>query len=128
MKCWHHPAEDAVGVCRHCGRGLCPECAVELERWLACRGRCEGKVAEARYLLRTRRIRMRRVKTKPPGPPSPAARTIRWLLLAALFVSPVVLAHLRSTAKVSLFVDAGCLATAVTLWLAHLFNHGRHAG
>jgi len=26
MKCFNHNAADAVGVCRYCGRALCPAC------------------------------------------------------------------------------------------------------
>jgi len=28
MKCFNHPEEDAVGVCKSCGKGVCQECAV----------------------------------------------------------------------------------------------------
>jgi hypothetical protein len=33
-----------VGSCRTCLKGLCRTCAVDLERGLACRDRCEGAV------------------------------------------------------------------------------------
>lgn len=35
MKCANHPAADAIGLCSDCGRALCPECQVGLER-VAC--------------------------------------------------------------------------------------------
>ena len=41
MKCFFHQDRDAVGVCKSCERGICPECAVDLGKGLACRGRCE---------------------------------------------------------------------------------------
>ena len=44
MKCYHHHQADAVGICRFCARGLCPECAVEVEGALACSGSCEQQV------------------------------------------------------------------------------------
>ena len=44
MKCYYHQSEDAVGLCRSCQRGLCEECAVDLDRGLACRNRCEATV------------------------------------------------------------------------------------
>jgi len=28
MKCYYHPKEDAVAVCKSCGRGVCQECIV----------------------------------------------------------------------------------------------------
>ena len=41
MRCYYHHVRPAVGVCRACGRGVCEECAADLNRALACRGRCE---------------------------------------------------------------------------------------
>jgi hypothetical protein len=41
MKCFYHHDRDAVGNCKSCGKGLCPECAVDLTKGLACRNRCE---------------------------------------------------------------------------------------
>ena len=41
MFCFEHAQTGAVAVCRACGRGLCRECAVEVERFLVCRNRCE---------------------------------------------------------------------------------------
>lgn len=38
MKCAHHPAHDAIGVCTDCGVALCPECRASDERFLC--GRC----------------------------------------------------------------------------------------
>jgi hypothetical protein len=45
MKCFKHGAVDAVGVCKHCNKGLCRECAVEVAGSLSCRGACEAQVA-----------------------------------------------------------------------------------
>ena len=40
MRCFRHPASDAVGLCMVCGKGLCSECGVELSRCLTCAGQC----------------------------------------------------------------------------------------
>ena len=42
MNCFYHEAQVAVGTCKSCGKGLCRECAVDLTKGLACRGRCEA--------------------------------------------------------------------------------------
>lgn len=34
MKCAHHPAADAIGVCTDCGLALCPDCRASDERLL----------------------------------------------------------------------------------------------
>ena len=44
MKCFEHPEVDAVGICTACDRGLCAECATDMERGLACKDRCEHEV------------------------------------------------------------------------------------
>jgi hypothetical protein len=44
MRCFYHQDREAVGACKSCGKGLCPECAVDLGKGLACRGRCEADV------------------------------------------------------------------------------------
>lgn len=44
MKCFYDPAQDAVGTCKSCGKGLSPDYAVDLGKGLACKGRCEEDV------------------------------------------------------------------------------------
>lgn len=44
MRCYYHQDREAVGGCKSCGKALCPECAVDLTKGLACRGRCEADV------------------------------------------------------------------------------------
>jgi hypothetical protein len=41
VKCFYHHEQDAVGLCKSCNRALCPECAAEAGRGIACKGRCE---------------------------------------------------------------------------------------
>jgi len=44
MKCAYHPESDAIGICMACERGVCAECAVDMDRGLACKDRCEPEV------------------------------------------------------------------------------------
>jgi hypothetical protein len=44
MKCFNHRELDAIAVCKHCGRGTCSDCAVEVCSSMACRSRCEAEV------------------------------------------------------------------------------------
>jgi hypothetical protein len=41
MHCFYHQDKEAVCSCKSCGRGLCPDCAIDIGRGLACRGQCE---------------------------------------------------------------------------------------
>jgi hypothetical protein len=52
MRRFNHPGSEAVGVCRHCGRGLCSECIAIVEEAVACRGRCEARVVAIQRMLR----------------------------------------------------------------------------
>jgi hypothetical protein len=51
MKCFYHHDAEAVGTCKSCGRGLCPECLVEFDKGLACRGHCEADVQDLINLI-----------------------------------------------------------------------------
>jgi|SRR5579883_1015470 len=44
MSCFYHHDRKSVGGCKSCGKALCPECAVDLSKGLACRGHCEDDV------------------------------------------------------------------------------------
>jgi hypothetical protein len=37
MRCFNHTDREAVGTCKCCNKGLCPECAVDLGYGLACK-------------------------------------------------------------------------------------------
>jgi hypothetical protein len=50
MRCFYHASHEAVGICKNCNRGVCRECAREVGDSLACRNRCEDKVAEVNQL------------------------------------------------------------------------------
>lgn len=41
MKCYYDPTQDAVALCRACGRGLSHEHLTEVSTGVACKGRCE---------------------------------------------------------------------------------------
>lgn len=57
MRCFYHQEKEAVGGCKSCGKGLCAECAADLGKGLACRGRCEEDV-EALITLIDRNIQI----------------------------------------------------------------------
>lgn len=44
MRCYYHPDKEAVGICKNCHKGLCPDCAADVENGIACRDRCENRV------------------------------------------------------------------------------------
>ena len=46
MKCFQHQTQEAVGICKSCGKGLCAECAYERDRGIVC-----GRVC-LKYIVR----------------------------------------------------------------------------
>jgi len=44
MNCFYHPERPAVGICKHCQRGLCTDCAALVDDTLACDNRHESQV------------------------------------------------------------------------------------
>ena len=61
MNCYYHPDQPAVGICKHCQRGLCADCVAEVDDSLACKDRHEEQVRvlealTARNLLQAGRV------------------------------------------------------------------------
>lgn len=61
MNCYYHPNQPAVGVCKHCQRGLCIACAADVDGSLACNDRHEEQVAELNVLIRSNFLQAQRV-------------------------------------------------------------------
>lgn len=55
MKCYRHQLNDSIGICKSCGKALCPECAIDLEFALTCPGPCE-QTALAHHKLNSNAI------------------------------------------------------------------------
>ena len=60
MKCFNHPENDAIGICKACGRGLCRYCVVEVGLSCSCKGECERVVATMNDLLEKSRTRLQK--------------------------------------------------------------------
>ncbi|MBG0847962.1 hypothetical protein H3222_22455 [Pseudomonas chengduensis] len=50
MQCFNHPTE-AIGICKHCQRALCPDCCTDLNDGLACKGAHEAEVTHLNTLI-----------------------------------------------------------------------------
>lgn len=51
MNCFEHAQKPAVAICKHCGRGLCRDCATIVKGMHSCRGACEQEVERGWQLL-----------------------------------------------------------------------------
>jgi len=85
MKCFYHPQADAVGLCKHCQRGLCSLCASERDGGLACRERHESQVDQVSALIR-RNVQVG-VKSRPVSLITSAIFVIALIVLINLAVN-----------------------------------------
>jgi hypothetical protein len=54
MKCATHPSSDAIAVCTHCGRAVCPDCAKSSpSKRTVCSEACAAALTEGEIALRT---------------------------------------------------------------------------
>ena len=61
MNCFYHPDKPAIGLCKHCQRGLCTDCAAFVDDLLACKNRHEGQVHEMSSLMQRNILQSKRV-------------------------------------------------------------------
>ncbi len=61
MNCYYHPDKPAIGLCKHCQRGLCSECATFVDDVLACKNRHEAQVHELTLLAQKNILQSKRV-------------------------------------------------------------------
>jgi hypothetical protein len=61
MNCYYHPNQPALGICKHCQRGLCTECIAEVDDSLACKDRHEEQVAGHNLLIGRNLLQAQRV-------------------------------------------------------------------
>ncbi len=51
MKCFNHDTNEAVGVCKHCSKGLCIDCCTDLGHGIACKNLHEKEVEQVNSLI-----------------------------------------------------------------------------
>lgn len=53
MKCFSHPASDAVAGCKHCCKGVCAACAIDTSHGVACSEACSTHVLQLASLMKS---------------------------------------------------------------------------
>ena len=61
MNCYYHPNQSAVGICKHCQRGICTDCIAEVDDSLACKDRHEEQVSALNMLMERNLLQAGRV-------------------------------------------------------------------
>lgn len=62
MKCFRHAELEAVGTCKVCSKGLCPDCAADLGHSIACRGSCEAAAGRLEAIIQQSTVTARSQK------------------------------------------------------------------
>ncbi len=53
MHCFRHQDKEAIGTCKACGKGVCPECAIPMPLGLVCSKECETRILEIAATFKT---------------------------------------------------------------------------
>ena len=51
MHCFNHSEVPAIGTCKACSKGLCGECAVDLDHGIACKNKHEQRVNDLEMII-----------------------------------------------------------------------------
>lgn len=51
MNCFNHQEKNAIGLCKCCSKGLCIDCATDLEHGLACKDKHESQVEAINMII-----------------------------------------------------------------------------
>lgn len=51
MNCFNHNELSAVGICKHCNKGICQNCLSDTRDGIACKGHCTEEVMAINKLI-----------------------------------------------------------------------------
>ena len=51
MNCFNHQEKSAIGGCKHCYKGLCSDCMVDLGHGIACKNKHETEVENINMII-----------------------------------------------------------------------------
>ena len=103
MRCFNHPDVEAVGICKHCSRGICTECVKDSGHGIACSLPCISEIRSL-YAAISRNKKVYSVAAKA------GIRTAIWFfLLGGIFVAFGVLTEIRDSPFMMYLFGMGAL-------------------
>jgi len=63
MNCFYHRDKPAVGLCKHCQRGLCLDCAAIVDDVIACKDRHEEEVMALEEMTEQNILKSKRTRS-----------------------------------------------------------------
>jgi len=110
MKCFRHGQSEAVGLCKHCLRGVCNECAIDTGFGLACSTDCRNEVLSLKAMVE------RNKKSFPLASKSLNRNAILYALLGVTFAAFSIVARGES------FLPIFFTAFAVVMFIGAIFS------
>jgi hypothetical protein len=120
MHCYNHQTKEAIGLCRHCFKGLCQECCQKNEDFLVCSENCAQKVSEIEEMNeRAKNIYgIGKYASKRHFPLSVVLYLCMGVLFISLGVSDLILYHVSLSNYDIFFISFGvlCLLFSLLAW------------
>ncbi len=85
MYCYRHDAQEAIAVCRHCGKAACPDCCEDTGQGIACSANCAAELQDT-YRLTVRLKQSFGIGLSPPMPASVSMYAMFGAILLAVGV------------------------------------------
>jgi len=51
MHCANHTKSVAIGICKHCNRGICSDCKIDAEGQLSCSENCSNEISALTQMM-----------------------------------------------------------------------------
>lgn len=51
MNCFNHPDVSSIGICKACSKGICSDCATDLDHGIACKNKHEQQVEALNMII-----------------------------------------------------------------------------
>jgi hypothetical protein len=114
MRCFSHHDIAAIGICRTCGKGLCPACAREIDRGIVCSDACAESTRVSQEIVE----RAKRVYSIGARPKIPLATWYFGVIgVAAVLFAVVEWVQNASGGLIFLFASVGILFLSFAMFI-----------
>jgi hypothetical protein len=122
MHCFNHKNAEAIGLCKHCSKGLCDECAADLGHGLACKGIHEEQVEAVNMIIE------KNTKVYAAAPQNTVIAPIFYLFMGIVFASFGYQSR-DGFSSLSFVMGVGFIVFAVVVYVRNkaLFNNQKNA-
>ena len=80
MNCFNHTEQPALGICKHCHKGICNECLHDSGDGIACKGKCTDEVKMINRVIQHNKIAINQAQS------NWTSSGLLYIILGALFL------------------------------------------